>query len=133
MKNTITGLQLNLSTLQGVLGLNNPDIHCVIDGSIHNMKFGKYNIELPSGNHVISINIDPLFGPAIKEQTINFTVPENGLTCINYTIDIFNKSSIKIYGIIYHDENKTNEWTKTKNAASGLGYTLGRIVKVFKK
>ena len=124
------GLQLNLSTLQGLLGLKNPDIHCGIDGTAHTLKFGMHNIELPTGEHSLTIKIAPLMDQTIQDQTIRFAVQENALTCIHYEVNMFNKSSIKLEGIKeqkQEQEQPKEEWTGVKKAAASLGYALGRL------
>ena len=134
MTNKSTGIQLNLSTLQGLLGLKNPDIHCGIDGTAHTLKFGMHNIELPTGEHSLTIKIAPLMDQTIQDQTIRFAVQENALTCIHYEVNMFNKSSIKLEGIKEQkqeqkpeQEQPKEEWTGVKKAAASLGYALGRL------
>lgn len=127
MNKTNTGLQLNLSTFQGALGLQHPDIHCDIDGIVHALKFGKHNMELPPGEHTLTIKIAPLMGPSLQDQTIRFAVQENALTCIHYKVDMFSKSSIKLGGIKEQKQEQAKEWTGVNNAARGLGYALGRL------
>lgn len=134
MTNNRTGIQLNLSAVQGVLVLKNPDIHCNIDGTVYTLKFGKHTLELPSGNHVLTVKTgpDPIFGTIIEDQTISFTIQENALTCIDYQVDMFFKSSIKLEGI---KEQKLEQPKEVKTI--GIGRTLGKIVgsinRAFKK
>jgi hypothetical protein len=122
-----TGLIFNLSTMQGALGLKNPDIHCDINGIDNTLKFGKHNIELPAGEYALTVKIDPVMGKAIQDQSIRFTVQENAHTYINYKVDMFNKSSIQLDGIKEQKEEEAKEWSGTKKAAGGLGYALGRL------
>ena len=122
-----TGLIFNLSTMQGALGLKNPDIHCDINGIAHTLKFGKHNIELLAGEYDPTIKIDPVMGQAIQDQSIRFTVHENAHKYINYEVNIFNKSSIKMAGIKEHKQDQPKEWTIAKKAAGSLGYTSGRL------
>jgi len=122
-----TGLIFNLSTMQGVLLLKNPDIHCDINGVAHTLKFGEHNIELPVGDHALTVRIDPVMGQAIQDQSIRFSVRENSLTCIHYKVDMFSKSSIKLQGIKEQKQEQPKEWTGAKKAAGGLGYALGRL------
>jgi hypothetical protein len=123
-----TGIQINLSTMQGALGLKNPDIHCDINGIANTLKFGKHYIELPVGEHTLSIKIAPLMSQAIQDQSIRFSVRENSLTCIHYKVDMFSKSSIKLEGIKEQKQEQPKEWTGAKKAAGGLGYALGRLI-----
>ena len=125
---TKTGIQLDISTVQGVHQLKNPDIYCDIDGTVHTLKFGKHNMELPAGEHALTIKIAPFMGQAIQDQIIRFAVQENALTCIHYKVDMFSKSSIKLDGI---KEQKEKLPKKVKTI--GIGRTLGRIVNTFKK
>lgn len=127
MTKITTGIQLNLSTMQGVLRLKNPDIHCDIEGTVHNLKFGKHNIELLVSEHTLNIKIAPLMGETIQDQTIRFAVQANALTCIHYKVDMFSKSSIKLEGIKEQKQEQPKEWTGVKKAARGLGYALGSL------
>lgn len=126
-----TGLQLNLSTMQGVHKFKKPDIHCDIDGIVHTLKFGKHTLELPAGNHVLTIKTGPapIFGDIIEDQSISFNVQENALTFINYKVNVLYKSSIKFGGIIEHKE----EQSKPKKEYFSIGRTLGKIVVAGKK
>lgn len=126
-----TGLQLNLSTMQGVHKFKKPDIHCDIDGIVHTLKFGKQTLELPAGNHVLTIKTGaaPITGHIIEDQSISFNVQDNALTVIMYKVNVLYKSSIKLGGIIEHKE----EQSKPKKEYFSIGRTLGKMVVAGKK
>jgi hypothetical protein len=128
-----TRLIFNLSTMQGALGLKNPDIHSDINRVAHTLKFDKHNNELPACEYALTVRIDPVMGQVIQDQSIRFSVRENSLTCIHYKVDMFSKSSIKLQGIKEQKQGQPKEWTGAKKAAGGLGYTLGRLFRGSKK
>ena len=131
---TKTGIQLDIITVQGVHQLKNPDIYCDIDGTVHTLKFGKHTLELTPGEHLLTIKTGsmPLLGRDIEDQTIRFTVQENELTWINYKVDMFSKSSIKLDGIKEQKE-KLPKKVKTIGIGRTIGKIAGAVNRVFKK
>ena len=126
-----TGLQLNLSTMQSIHEFKKPDIHCDIDGIVHTLKFGKHVIELPAGDHVLTIKTGaaPITGHIIEDQSISFTVQDNALTVIMYKVNVLYKSSIKLDGIKEHKE----EQPKQKKDLLPIGRALAKMVVAGKK
>ena len=131
MTNINTGLQLHLSTMQGVHEFKKPNIHCDIDGIVHTLKFGKHRLELPAGNHVLTIKTGPapIISRMIEDQSISFMVQDNALTVIIYKVNVLYKSSIKLGGIIEHKK----EQSKPKKEYFSIGRTLAKIVVSGKK
>jgi hypothetical protein len=135
MKNK-TGLQLNLSTLQGVLGLKNPDITCKINEENFVKKFGKHFIELSAGEYSLTVTCDPLMERPIETQMAAITINDNAQTYVTYQVDMFLKSSLKQEKIKPNAPEKQHDkkdWNNAKKISGGLGYTLGRFVSKFIK